>query len=607
MRLRHAIVGTGLIATGVLGLLLHTWFARPLRLDWLFARVAIEQRLEGAAAVDESAWWGRFASPTPDYSPEAERDRLARAGRSLSHWRGFDCADYAGIEGESCRVLGHALELQVEGGRWRLYSFPVNPLFGAQANLPAQLIGPAGYRDWAQADAAIARLQDSPRIIDGLLAALDERRTAGLLPPRSLVRQVLRELRAFTAVPAQQNALMAGFRERVSRLASDPAEARRQQREQAALLAVERDFYPAWQRLIAHFEALDALSLTEDGAWSRPQGEAWYAYSIRVHLGEAQDPLRIHAQGLAEVARLEHELDPRLRAFGLQQGSVGERLRQLAAQPEQQFASGAAGGQAALTAVRHAIVEARGRAGAYFDQVDAAPIQVQAVPLSRQASAPLAYYVGARGEAGGTLFVNLRDPAELPRFSLPTLIHHEVIPGHHLQLQAQARAGLPAFRAGLTFSAYSEGWAMYAEHFAGEIGMTTDAAAEIGRLQSELFRAARLVVDTGLHHQRWSRQRAIDYLRQRVGLGPRDATAEVDRYLVYPAQALSFTLGMQALLDMRAAAQSTLGERFRWRDFHRAVLAGGRMPLPLLRQRVQGYIEAAARGPAQASLQGDPP
>lgn len=578
-------------------LLLHTLQARPLRLDWLYLRIAWElRRHEPGSQVALPVWLERWAPAPgglPDHSPQADEARHARAVRDLAHWSGYHCSDYADLQRESCEVLGYHLRMQVEGERWRLYSYPVNPLFGVQSNLPGQIIGGADYRRWDDADRAIARMQAAGAAVDGVLAGLEQRRAAGLTPPRLLVEHVLRELRAFIALPPARSVLMAGFRQRLGAIGVQPDDARRREREAAAQAAIESVVYPGWQRLIAHFESLQAEARSDHGAWAQPDGDAWYAYAVRLHTTTELTPQQVYALGQQQVAALSAEADAALQALGEREGSVGERLLRLAARSDQGFGQGSAARTALLNETRRVVARSRVMLEPYFERIGAAPVAVEPVPRSREASAPLAYYLSSRDGAGGVLYLNLRDPADLPRFALPTLAHHEAIPGHHLQGMVQRGLDLPAFRHELLLPAFAEGWAMYAERLAGE-AMAEDPLQRLGRLQSELFRAARLVVDSGLHYQRWERERAVTYLQQTAGLGARDANAEVDRYLVYPGQALSFMIGMQRFLDARERARQQLGARFDYPSFHRAALGGGRLPLDLLDRRIDRYI--AERG-----------
>lgn len=596
---RIAVLCVCVLLTAVLALLLHTWLGQPLRIEWFFARMQVEElRADPERLAMQGGALARFERARrrlTDVSPQAHTRAFERARRHLEVLDRYDCHLLGDAARSSCEVLGHALRMRVEGERWRHHDHPLNPVFGLQNSLPAWLAGQHTLASPADAEAHVARLDAVATKIDGLLADLRERQTAGVLPPRFLVAAVLADLRAFVAVPPAQSLLHTGFVERLRALPdAQMPPALRDAFALASLRAIERSVHPAWRQLIAHFEALRPLAREDLGVWALPAGEAFYGYSVRLHTTTALSPLQVHRIGLDEVERLEAEIDPRLRALGLAEGSVGERMVLLARRPANAFAAGEAGRAEALAAARQMADAAKRASATAFNRLPGSELRIEPVPPARERGAPGAYYSppASPGEPG-TVYLNLRSLGDLPRFALRTLIHHEAVPGHHLQGSLAAEdTSLPAFRRALNFSAYAEGWAMYAEGLAGELGLLATPEDELGRLQAELFRAARLVVDTGLHQLRWTPAHAEQYLRQRVGLGEAEARAEVERYLVYPGQALAFQIGLLRMREWRARAETRLGPRFNLPAFHAAVLEGGRLSLDLLERRVERWIEA---------------
>jgi uncharacterized protein (DUF885 family) len=410
------------------------------------------------------------------------------------------------------------------------------------------------------------------------------------------MQAVADELQRTLAIAPAQHPLLADWRARLSTLDAGGKSPQRRALEGRAQAAIEAGLYPAWRLLRESVMTQLDAARDDQGVWALPDGEAWYAFCVRWHTTTEMDPEAIHALGITEVARLGAQLDAALVAQGYRDGTLGERLQQLVAAPASLYADDADGRRRLLGDFSRHVAAARRVLPELIPRVPAAPLDSDAVPRSRQAALPLAFYQPSSASAPARVFVNLRDLRELPRWALPTLAHHEGLPGHHLEASLHAQAALPAFRQTLSFSAYAEGWAMYAEDLAAEVGLLDDPLARIGHLQSALFRAVRLVVDTGLHHARWERDQAIAYLREKTGLGAMEAEAEVDRYLLYPGQALAFAIGKRRFHAARQRAEAVLGEHFALAEFHAAVLDGGRLPLDLLDRRVDRYIAQRLAG-----------
>jgi uncharacterized protein (DUF885 family) len=598
-RLRAGLLVSVVALLGGLALALHTWFARPLSIDWFFARMQTETlRGDPEQLAARGGWladWEGANRRLTDLSPAARETGHARLQRNRETLSGYRCVALEGERRQSCEVLGYSLDMQIEAYRWRHYDHPINPLFGLQNQLPAQLLGSRPFTTPADADAYLSRLAAVAGKLDGLLLDLQERRQAGVLPPRSMVPRVLDDLRGFVRPVAPRHMLVTVLQERLAALprAQMPEVLQRRFVERAEALLTD-SVYPAWQRLIVHFESLQALPLSDDGAWSKPDGGDYYAFMARWHTTTDLAPDAIHQIGLDEVARLSAELDVRLADLGLIEGGIGQRLRDLGARVDQRFGSGESARQDALDVFRGMIDEAMIAAEPAFQRLPQTALLAEAVPVARERSAPGAYY-SPPSTAGlpGKVYLNLRELDDLPRFTLRSLSHHEAVPGHHLQSAwALERTDLPAFRRQLSFSAYAEGWAMYAEQLAAELGLLTSPEDDVGRLQAELFRAARLVVDTGLHRKRWSVGQAETYMRDIAGLGAAEARAEVERYLVYPGQALCFHIGLQRFRTLRANAEQALGEDFSLPAFHSMLLDGGRLPLDLLQTRSERWVAA---------------
>ena len=304
-------------------------------------------------------------------------------------------------------------------------------------------------------------------------------------------------------------------------------------------------------------------------------------------------PAEVHDLGLSEVARISAEMDVILRDQGLTEGSIGERVQQLARQPEQMYANTAEGKAAMIAGYQAILDEVNANLGDAFNRRPKLGVEVKAVPAFSEKTAPGAYYQDGAfdGSRPGVFYANMRDPGETPKFAMRTLAYHEGIPGHHFQITiAQELQDVPFFRRVLPFTAYSEGWALYAERLAWELGFEKDPLDNLGRLRDEMMRAVRLVVDSGIHYKRWTREQAIAYMLENTGMGEGDVTAEIDRYLVNPGQALAYKAGMLKILALREKAKQELGDKFKLGEFHDQVLTHGALPLSLVERVIDDWI-----------------
>jgi uncharacterized protein (DUF885 family) len=356
---------------------------------------------------------------------------------------------------------------------------------------------------------------------------------------------------------------------------------------------------PAYRRLIAFFEGQRTRATTDDGVWKLPDGDAYYAWRLRQQTTTRMTPQQVHDLGVAEVARIEAEMAGILKAQSqLKRGETPARaMARLGREARFLYPNTDEGRQAALGAYRRMIDEQLQRSRAVIGLVPKATIDVQRVPEFKEKTAPGAYYQSPAldGSRPGIFYANLRDMAALPTFGMRTLSVHEGVPGHHFQIAlAQEQPDGPTFRKVLPFTAYSEGWALYAEWLATELGVyQDDPFGNLGRLQAEVFRAVRLVVDTGIHAKRWTREQAISYMQAHTGMAEGEVVAEVERYIVGPGQACAYKVGMLAIRAARDRAEKAFGAR--WdaqaeKDFHDVVLAGGALPLAILDEQVDAWI-----------------
>jgi uncharacterized protein (DUF885 family) len=356
---------------------------------------------------------------------------------------------------------------------------------------------------------------------------------------------------------------------------------------------IAKDVYPALDRQIAAVEQLRRTTLAGDGAWRIPNGEAIYADALEQATTTRFTPDEVHKLGLAQVAEISAQLDVLLKAAGFTQGTVGERLAALNKDPAQLYPNTDEGRAALIAGLNAGVKDMMGRLPRDFATLPAQPLEIRRVPPEIQDGAPNGYYRRASldGSRPAIYFINLKSTGDWPKYSLPALTYHEGVPGHHLQISlAQTSGDLPMIRKISFYSAYGEGWALYAEQLADELG-GYNGIERAGYLQSYLFRAARLVVDTGLNSLRWSREKAIDYMVATTGFARPRAQREIERYCASIGQACSYKIGHIAWTRARAKAQAILGPKFDLKQFHE-VLKEGAMPLTILERRIEERARA---------------
>lgn len=574
------------------------WF-KPVTLNLYFERTFLQFGLDSPQALTMIG----ILDPLPvkfyqGKLDEVSLDRVDAVNQwlsdSLTTLQRYDRARYDGQKGLSYDIFEWFLANQVEGQRWTWHSFPVHQMSGIHTGLPNFMIQLHPIRNEQDVDFYLERLAGFPAAFAGTVELLEETERRGVVAPRFSIEKTVESMRDFIARPATENPLYTELLERVDALNEFPAERRARLPDELAA-AIEQSVYPAYEQLLAYQSSLLGRVHSNDGVWRLPDGDAYYAWAARSHTTTDYSPAEIHQIGLAEVARIESEMDEILCAEGYCEGGVGERMQRLNADPRFLFEDSDAGREAILQAFRDIIVEIEDGLDDWFDVRPAAPVEVRRTPVYQEDGAAGAHYMppALDGSRPGVFYANLRNVEEHPKFGLRTLAYHEATPGHHFQLALQQEiSGVPMFRKMLPFTAYAEGWALYAEQLAWEAGFQDDPYDNLGRLQAEMFRAVRLVVDTGMHEQRWTRERAIDFMVEKTGMATSDVTAEIERYLVWPGQALAYKVGMMKILELREFARDQLGDQFDIREFHNVVLMNGSMPLDVLEQLVSDWVAA---------------
>jgi uncharacterized protein (DUF885 family) len=472
--------------------------------------------------------------------------------------------------------------------------YPISPMFGVQVQLPSFMETTHIINNDKTARNYVKRLYAMGRKLDEATAEMQQQAKAGVVLPAALLERSLTVIHDTVAAPPEENALVTTFVTRMNKVKSLEGP-RKQELERQAVEALRSSVYPAYARMSAALVALKAQAATQTAGVGRlPDGAAYYAEMLKQATTTDYTPEQVHQLGLSEVARITQEMDGLLKAQGLSTGSVGERMTALSKDPRFLYPNDDGGRKQALERYQQILDQVSARMPEYFRTLPATRLTVERVPPAQEKGTSGGYYQQASmdGSRPGMFFANLRDMNEVPKFDMKTLAYHEGIPGHHFQIStALGLKDLPLIRQQTLYTAYAEGWALYAERLAAEIGMYKDDPwGDLGRLQNELLRATRLVVDTGIHSQGWSREQAIDYMVNTTGMPPGDVTSEVERYMAFPGQACAYKVGQLKILELREKARTALGPKFNLKDFHAVVLENGGVPLTLLEQLVDEWI-----------------
>src|SRR5436190_1367013 len=593
-----AIVAVVVIALAVFIVNL-IWF-RPWSLNLFYEKVFAEVVFDHPELLSTLGLVEQFGITShngklDDESPEHQRREFDRWKRDLTQLREYPLDRQSPSQKLSTHVLDWFLEMEVEGEKWQWHNYPVNQLFGVQNQLPSFMANTHRLLTRKDCEYYLKRLDALPKKFDQLLENLKVREEKQILPPRFVVEEVLKEMTDFVGAPASENILATSFKTRAGKIA-ELTEAQRADFQGRVEIAITGRVYPAYQKLIDYFREVLPKTTSDDGVWKLPDGGAYYAHCLRENTTTTLDPEEVHALGLHEVARIEGEMRAILDADGFPGQPIGEAMDKLTKDPRFLYANDDKDRANALARYTELIVQARERSSKeLFITTPRAKIEVRRVPEFKESTAPGAYYEppAMDGTRPGIFFANLRDMNEVPKWSMPTLAYHEGVPGHHWQISmAEELTGVPQFRKVIPFTAYMEGWALYCEWLAKQTGWyDKDPFGDLGRLRDELFRAVRLVVDTGIHAKRWTREQAIAYMREKTGMGEKEVKSEIERYIVAPGQACAYKIGMLTIQELRARAQQELGDKFDQREFHETVLKDGALPLEILEEQVNGYIQ----------------
>lgn len=533
-----------------------------------------------------------------DYTEAGQRSQVALVEAQAAKLRsGFDRSKLSESSQLSYDLFLQAAETQRKQLKWYWQSYAVTSTGSALDGVPVLLINAHRVTTAADAEAYVARLKAVERVAGEVAADIDQRTAKGFLPPAFVFPRVIPDARnqlkgaPFDAGP--DHPVWADFKAKVDALSIDPAaKAKLKADAEAALTGPWKRGY---ERYLAALEAMSAKATAVKGVWALPQGEAFYADQVAFFTTTAMTPDQIHQKGLAEVARIRTEMEQIRRKVGFQ-GDLDAFLNAVRTDPKYRYPNTAEGKQQYLADAKKIIADYMAVADRQFAHLPKQALEVRAVEPFREKTASTAFYnPGAPdGSRPGIFYVNLADMTQVQKVQLPAIAFHEGAPGHHFQFaRAQEQADLPMFRRFSYYGAYLEGWGLYAEKLGKEAGFYQDPYDDFGRLSLEIWRAARLVLDTGIHAKRWSRDQAIAYMTANTISSPLDVAREVDRYFTSPGQATSYKVGELKILELRKKAQDALGPKFDLKAFHETVLSAGALPLDVLETRVDAYIAKA--------------
>lgn len=608
--LKRIGLGSLVLVLLLVALAAHEWFAKkPFFFRAFLDRSVVKMAFESPETLTslgflESVGITGHNAELDDDSPEAMDKTFAQVRDLRETLLSYSDADLDENQRISKDIALYLADFALVSEPYRYHNYPLNQLFGVQNGYPSFMQAQHQVHSVGDAENYLSRLQKVKLKFAQTLEGLKIREAKGIIPPKFVIERVLTEMNDFVATPIQDNILYSSFK---TKLADTDISADEQARLLAAAEADIKGYvHPAYQLFIDYFTQLQAKAETDDGYWALPNGDLAYEQLLKFFTTTNYTADEIHAKGLAEVDRIQSEIMTILAAEGydVSQG-FSVAIEALAADPKFYYEDSDAGRAQILVDYQHILDEVNAGLGDAFRIRPEAGMEVVRIPEFKEKTAPGAYYQqpAIDGSRPGRFYANLYDIKATPKYGMRTLAYHEGIPGHHFQIAvAMELEGMPLIRKMAPFTAYIEGWALYSERLAWELGFQKDPFDNIGRLQAELFRAVRLVVDTGIHHSRWTREQAIDYMKKNTGMSDRDVTAEIERYIVMPGQATAYKVGMMKILELREKAKSALGDKFDLRDFHDVVLKNGAVPLDILETLVDRYIADKNNAEAKAKV-----
>lgn len=585
------------------GFAAHEWYGKPFYLNNFFNREVLKQALKSPETLSqlhilENIGMRGHNAELDDESLASGDAMIAELKEAKEVLAQYNREDLSPEEQLSKDIADYLFASISDFERYRFHNYPVNQLFGVQNGYPSFMESTHEISLPEDTENYVARLSAVKKKFQQVMEGLKERESRNILPPRFVVDRVLEEMNNFVATPPKENILYTNLERKSAEIEGfDNSKVLAD-----AESAIVNDVYPAYQVLIDYFTALRDKTTEDDGFWKLPEGDGAYKAALRLFTTTDLSAEEIHSIGLSEVDRIQAEI---LNILAQQNYDVSAgfsaTIDEMAAKDEFYYPDTDEGREQIIADYQVILDEVNKGLEQAFSLRPETGVEVKRIPAFKEKTSPGAYYQppAIDGSRPGQFFANLYDIKATPKYSMRTLAYHEGIPGHHFQIAiAMQLEGMPLFRRFSPFTAYVEGWALYAEQVAWELGFQDDPFDNIGRLQAELFRAVRLVVDTGIHAKRWTRQEAIDYMIANTGMAESDVISEIERYIVMPGQATSYKIGMMKILELREKAKAALGQQFNLSEYHDVVLKNGAVPLDILEQLVDEYI-AQRKGASQ--------
>lgn len=535
-----------------------------------------------------------------DLSDAFSQETLRINKENLAKLEALDTAKLSESTLLSYQLMKQSLEHDIADYKWRLYNYPVNQMFGTHSGVPSLLINQHRINNIAQAEAYVSRLNNVSTYFAQLIDGLKARAAAGIVPPKFVFPHIIRDSKnVITGAPfdaGEPSTILADFTGKLDALAENPeaglSEEQRNELVAQAKTALQTSFKPAYEKLVAYLTELETTATTDDGIWKWKDGGEFYNVALARTTTTDLTSEQIHQIGLDEVARIHNEMREIKKAVGFA-GDLPAFMQFMRDDEQFYYANDAQGKARYLKEATDLIETMKGSLDDMFITKPKADVKVKAVEAFRERSAGKAFYQrpSEDGTRPGLYYANLYDMKAMPTYQMEALAYHEGIPGHHMQLAiSQELQGVPKFRKFGGYTAYTEGWGLYSEMLPKQFGFYSDPYSDFGRLAMELWRACRLVVDTGIHDKKWTREEGIAYYVENTPNAESDAVKMVERHIVMPSQATAYKIGMLKILELREAAKKTLGDQFDIREFHDEVLRFGPVPLNVLETNINNWV-----------------
>ena len=593
-------LSVSLLAVGFL-YLMNLFSTKPYSLDHFLAKELIVSMTESPEYMTYLGLFDNFDFVTKHNqklsipSAEQSKENYENNVKKLKIIKGFDINTLEQDQRITQKIALFDTQNDIERyERFKYHSYPFNQISGNHLNLVEFMTDTHPLKSRTDAENYIERVQMFDEVLEANLLWLEEQKRQNIYAPKFVFDHVIKQLNELINYDDSENPLMVIFKDKVNKLNLKTEETDKLIKELSKVIS--EDVKPGFQLILSFMESNYEMANKYHGVWSLPDGDDYYALRLRSYTTTDYSAEEIHQLGLQEVDRIGRRMKEIFLELGYKVDKpVGEMMNDLNEDPNFLYEDTEDRKKIVIDDYNQMVKEAEEDVRPYFYKFPSSPVEVRPVPEYSEKTAAGGYYQSPSldGSRPGVFYANLYDIKQTPKYGMRTLTFHEAVPGHHFQLALNIEnEELTLYRRlGYSTSAHTEGWALYAEQLGVEVGMTKNLYDELGVLQSEMFRANRLVVDTGIHHKKWTREKAMDYMKKTTGMSDTEVRVEIERYIVWPAQATSYKMGMIKILELRERAKKALGEKFDLRDFHSIVLDHGIVPLFVLEDLINQWIE----------------